>query len=450
MAQREVHERAEKTRRSLMSAQDLTAVSLFSSAGIGELGLEAAGLQILVANELIPYRASLYRANYPGTQVVEGDLWQVKDHVISASKDLLEGRELFLLYATPPCQGMSTNGAGKLGLEIAEGRRDHEDPRNRLIIPTIDVVAALRPRFVLLENVPQMANTVIRNEDDHPELILDYIHRRLGIEYVGGAEVLACEDFGIPQLRRRLLTIFTRDADARAYFEANSRSFVDPSLRAKGPTLREAIGHLPALDARPGRNERLDVHPQHRVPLMNATKYWWVSSTPEGATAFNNPCVNPECRSDSTPGHREALVDGKWTSLKDTPIFCETCGDLLPRPTVKEKDGSLRPLRGFHSAYRRMRWDQPARTLTQNFIYEASDNKIHPSQNRVLSVYEAMIIQTIDRYHYLFEIDGKDVGIPKIAEVIGESVAPLLIEKLVSNLTRISLNGTEERRSGAA
>ena len=53
-------------------------------------------------------------------------------------------------------------------------------------------------------------------------------------------------------------------------------------------------------------------------------------------------------------------MDGKWVSLKDTPIYCDACGELLPRPTVTEKSGEVRPLKGFHSAYRRMRWDQPA------------------------------------------------------------------------------------------
>ena len=94
-----------------------------------------------------------------------------------------------------------------------------------------------------------------------------------------------------------------------------------------------------------------------------------------------------------------------------------------------------------------MRSDQPARTITQNFIYEASDNKIHPSQNRVLSVYEAMVVQSIDRYDFAFEIDGQDIGIPKIAEVIGESVAPYLIELLGRQLLLIS--GGELQSSAA-
>lgn len=85
-----------------------------------------------------------------------------------------------------------------------------------------------------------------------------------------------------------------------------------------------------------------------------------------------------------------------------------------------------------------MNWDETARTLTQNFIYEASDNKLHPSQNRVLSVYEAMVLQTINRYEYAFRIDGKDISTAQIAEVIGESVPPYLIEKICRMMTEVS------------
>jgi DNA (cytosine-5)-methyltransferase 1 len=423
---------------------ELTAVCLFASAGIGELGLEAAGLDIVTANELIAERVDLYQENFPNTTMVQGDIWEKVDEIVDVSLRRLAGRELFLLYATPPCQGMSSNGTGKLKSEIAAGRRAAEEQRNRLVIPTMEIVNQLRPRFLLMENVPQMSSTVIMNENRKEEKILDFLRRRLPDEYEGTAEVLACEDFGIPQRRKRLITIYSRDDQAKRFFRSNGHSFIVESMKSPGPTLREAIGHLPPLDATEGNNSDPDFHPQHRVPLMKPNKYWWVSQTREGDTAFNNQCVNDRCRATTTLGHREALVEGKWIALKDTPIHCTSCGALLPRPVVTEKSGQIRPLKGFHSAYRRMRWDKPARTLTQNFIYEASDNKIHPGQNRVLSVLEAMIIQSIADYEYRFEIHGRDIGIPKIAEVIGESVAPRLIEIVTSKLIEIAEFGASD------
>ncbi|MBI2748342.1 MAG: DNA cytosine methyltransferase [Burkholderiales bacterium] len=418
--QRDVKEQARRL--------NLKAVSLFSSAGIGELGVEAAGIDIVLANELVLSRIALYKENF-SHEIIQGDIRDRKQDFIKAARSLLAGHELFLLYATPPCQGMSTNGMGKLKSEVASGRRAHEDARNRLVIPTMDIAVALRPYWLLLENVPGMERTEIRTSVSRSENMIEYIRRRLGSDYVGRSEVIACEEYGVPQRRKRLITIFTRDPVAKNVFASSGNTFLPPAMREPRRTLRDAIEVLPALDAKPGKNEARNFHPYHYVPVMSDLKYLWVKHTKEGDTAFNNQCINPTCLSQNNPGHRDVKVDGKWVSSKDIPIYCQRCGSLLPRPHVVE-NGRARLLRGFHSAYRRMKWDEPARTLTQNFIYEASDNKIHPTQNRVLSVYEAMIVQTISRYDYRFCADGSEVSTARIAEVIGESVPPYLIEKI--------------------
>ena len=171
--------------------------------------MQAAGLEVVVANELLPQRVALYRENFQHP-VLEGDIRKKKKEIIELATKMA-GRELFLLYATPPCQGMSSNGLGKLNAEVAAGRRGHEDDRNRLVIPAMDVAIALRPRWVLFENVPGMERTTIRTSGSRSENIISYMARRLGPEYVGRAETVACEDYGIPQRRKRLITIFTRD-----------------------------------------------------------------------------------------------------------------------------------------------------------------------------------------------------------------------------------------------
>jgi DNA (cytosine-5)-methyltransferase 1 len=290
-----------------------------------------------------------------------------------------------------------------------------------------------------------MQNTAIRTDDNKVSNIIDFIANRIGPEYVGRAEVVACEDYGIPQRRRRLVTIFTRDPHGKKYFHENGGTFFHDSMKEPKRTLRDAIGHLPPLDGKPGKNARLDFNRYHYVNPLSDVKYWWVENTPEGATALSNQCVNPKCRFAGNQAHKDEKRDGKWVASKSTPIYCARCGSLLPRPTVKEKDGTLRALKGFHSAYRRMVYDEPARTLTQNFIYEASDNKIHPEQNRVLSVLEALIIQTIDRYNYSFDINGKCIGPARIAEVIGESVPPYLIEKICSTIIEVSFRREFQR-----
>jgi DNA (cytosine-5)-methyltransferase 1 len=424
------------------------ALSLFSSAGIGELGLRANGIEIVASNELLEDRHALYQHNYPNTKCFLGDIWDLKDEILRFMLTACGSDDLFLIYATPPCQGMSSNGLGRLKYEVRQGNRSPIDQRNRLIIPTMQIVSRLRPSWLLLENVPGMQRTVIDDDDGNRVNIMDHIEHMMGDEYVGTGEVICCSRYGVPQLRKRLITIYTRDPAGIEYFNRNGKSFFSPADRRPRITLRQAIGHLPPLDARKGFESAPDYHPLHKVPLMTEEKHWWVSNTAEGDTAYNNQCGNPMCGSKDNPLHVDVLVDGRWQSNKSTPVYCVDCGQLLPRPSMVDKaTGERRLIRGFHSAYRRMIWDEPARALTKNYIYEASDNKIHPSQNRVLSMLEALIIQTIDRYNYSFTLNGEPVSTKLFAEIIGESVPPALIDMLCRTFVRLSNGGLSEART---
>ena len=76
-------------------------LSLFSSAGIGELGIKACGLNILLSNELLKNRCSLYLENYPETLSMCGDIWGLQDSIYNQWYDFGVGNP-FLIYATPP------------------------------------------------------------------------------------------------------------------------------------------------------------------------------------------------------------------------------------------------------------------------------------------------------------------------------------------------------------
>ena len=419
----------------------LNVLSLFSSAGIGELGLKACGMNILLSNELIKERCDLYKENYKDTISICGDIWEQKDTIINTWNYMNIGSP-FLIYATPPCQGMSFNGLGKLLYEIRAGRRPKEDPRNRLIIPTIHIIKKLKPKWVLLENVPTMLNTIIRKDEGGYKNIMDYLKEELGPDYEGKAEVVNCADYGIPQTRTRLITILSRSYKGKTFFMEH-KSFMpfkthseygDEGLK-KWITLRQAIGGLPPLSAKEGENEDKTI-PWHIVPIMKKEKYWWVENTPLEDTAYNNQCTS--CGFADNPKHGMTFIDGIHQSKKDTPIYCLNCGALLPRPTMIDKvTGQRRLIKGFDSAYRRMSWDAPAPTLTQNFQYEASDKKLHPDQNRVLSVYEGLKLQTIADYKYRFVINGKNISRVMCCEVIGESVPPRLIELISRHIINI-------------
>lgn len=421
------------------------AISLFASSGIGDLALRAAGLKVILANELVEERAELFEVNFPESEMIRGDIWAAKSKIISRTKALLNGEELDFLIATPPCQGMSKNGQGKLLAEIRAGNRPEFDPRNRLIIPTLDIVLALRPRILLFENVPEMANTLIQDESGQLIKILDYISKRLGDEYLGRAEVVEFADYGVPQRRKRLITIYTRDEVLKQNFFGTG-TFIAPRTHTpvargglqKWLTLRDVIEGFPALEASPGVNSCEDFNSLHRIPVLDPKKFTWISHTPQGKSAFDNQCVNPDCLYQENGLHGSSKnQEGVNRSSLETPLFCGQCGQLLPRPFT-EVDGVKKIMRGFTSSYKRMFWDAPAPTLTTNLSYPSSDQNVHPEQNRVLSLHEALCLHTVKDFEFRWENkDGTAVRDGLIRDSIGESVPPRGLEKLIRHLYQI-------------
>lgn len=412
------------------------AISLFSSSGIGELGIKNHNIEIIVANELNKDRSQLYTNNFPETEMVQGSIWEKKDEIISKTKAKLNktNDELFLVYATPPCQGMSTNGAGKLKSEIAAGRRPKIDERNLLIIPAVDIINELRPEWVIFENVPAMKDTIIPTPKGVMNVI-EYVAKSLGADYSYSSEIISCSDFGIAQLRKRLITIFTRNKKGKEYLSNNNNSFFYAIPKLPPKSIEEVLKGIPKLDAKEGKNKRIDFHPHHYVNIMKEDKYWWIENTPIGETAFNNQCVNSECNFSDNPRHFEHLENGKWVSAKNIPINCMKCGSLLPRPSIIDKStGKRRMIKGFHSAYRRMDPKKPSRAITINYPYEASDNKVHPYENRVLSTYEVMKIQTITDFEYNWHLGHKPASRALIAQSIGESVPPKLLNLITQKI----------------
>ena len=426
----------------------MTAISLFTSGGIGDLAVREAGFKILVSNELRDDRHAVFEANFPCARVITGDIWESLDSIEEAARLALAGRELGLLYATPPCQGMSKNGRGKLLSAIRSGRKSPLDERNRLIIPTMQLARRLRPHVVLLENVPEMADTLILDDGGEAIRILDYIERELGEEYSGKAEVVEFANYGVPQCRQRLITIYSRNSTLQEWASRAGTLLPAPThdpigMDGKEPwiTVRQAIGDVPPLDAKT-RATATSETPFHRVPMLDEMKYWWVDNTLPEKSAFDNQCS--ECGYGRNPMHganRDA--QGINRASKETPLFCKGCGALLPRPSV-ERNGKRVLMRGFTSAYKRMSYDKPASALTRNLSYACSDNKLHPEQNRVLSLYEAFRIHTIDRFDYEWRrSDGRVPSDKTIREIIGESIPPHGLLQIVRHLVEIISGGAQ-------
>jgi DNA (cytosine-5)-methyltransferase 1 len=359
--------------------------------------------------------------------------------------------ELFLMTCTAPCQGMSKSGQGTLLNNIRLGKRPKLDPRNRLILPALDIIIELRPRWVVFENVLEMRTTMIADKNGNLRPILDIIKDTLGYDYEGEAYDVEVANYGVPQRRQRLITVYTRDEIAKQRLR-DGLPLVPPRTHGASPnglprwiSVQEALQGFPPLDSIDKAHAQCGAIPYHYVPVLDPKKYEWIRHTPPGSSAFDNQCANPDCLYKGNPNHGNFREDGINRARKDTTLYCQRCGELLPRPYTKEIDGGKRIMSGFTSAYKRMEADLPAPALTRNFSYPCSDNKVHPLQNRVLSLAEAMHLQTISQYHYQWgPVVLKPRKPPQFANdglirlVIGESVPPKFFEQLGVHIQRIS------------
>ena len=466
-----------------------TSISTFSGGGIGDLGIEwGQQLPVLSTCELLPDRAALIRHNFPDTRVFVGDIWSLKDDIIHNAQDKLQGKHPWLFVMSPPCQGMSSNGAGRISRSIKEGKRSREDVRNRLILPGLDIVEELLPDWLIIENVPRMENTIIRNEHDEPENILDLVGRRLIPKgYILRATVIDFAKLGVPHQRKRLITIGTRLPEFQYKLFQFPIYSKDPTilhppyshLAERNPSpisLREAIGHLPMLDSQSLLVDPAD--PLHCIPKWNDMHYRAMKHTPEGQTALhNNTCTHCQtinqntdalCRECGEPLPKPLVVDTLWTCTDcgtQNKMRHKSCSCGFERTEDCPISTTHRVVKGFKTSYKRMKWDNIAGTITTNSGVISSDIKGHPEQHRVLSIRELLILSSIQSHpNTTHDWDGKyqffmkpiDESKPSqpctnklIREIIGESIPPLAMSKIVAHLISLDNRFTTAKNDSA-
>jgi DNA (cytosine-5)-methyltransferase 1 len=173
----------------------LTAVDLFCGAGGLSEGLRQAGFTLVAAADHDPDACATYRGNFPTTRMFEGDLTRREVHGELVDY-MQEHGELDLLAGGPPCQAFS---------QVRNHDRLLQDPRNRLYAEFVRLLNELRPRALLLENVPglmQIQGGAVRWQIEE--------NLSLGGEYRVSSAVLEAGDFGTPQSRTRLIFIGVR------------------------------------------------------------------------------------------------------------------------------------------------------------------------------------------------------------------------------------------------
>jgi DNA (cytosine-5)-methyltransferase 1 len=195
----------------------LRGLELFCGVGGMTVGLKSAGFEMLGAVDNNPLAMAGYRANHPEVAIWTEDITKLDPLVIAAELSLRPG-DLDLLAGCPPCQGFSAVRTRRRGTSVP-------DERNRLVSYFGKWAQALRPRALMMENVPGLADDVRLRR-------LVRVLERLG--YIVTCGVRDAVDHGVPQRRARLVLLALLDSEV---------PFAPAGTERK--TVRDTIAHLP-------------------------------------------------------------------------------------------------------------------------------------------------------------------------------------------------------------
>lgn len=194
-----------------------TAIDLFSGCGGLTLGLKKAGFQIIGAVEIEPLAAEAYGRNHSEVLIWKKDIRRIPVTHVQARLGIKKG-QLDLLAGCPPCQGFST-------VRTLNGSRRVRDARNDLIFDFLRFAKKLKPKVLLLENVPGL-----RTDKRFKRFWKVLVRMGYELEF----RVLDAADYGVPQRRRRLILLASR---------IGTPTFCRRSRIRR--TVRDAIGGLP-------------------------------------------------------------------------------------------------------------------------------------------------------------------------------------------------------------
>lgn len=192
-----------------------TAISLFTGCGGSDLGLTAAGFDVLMANDVLAYAADFYEANLPETDYVRGDVREVESF---PSADLLAG-----CY---PCQGFSQGGAREATRSI-----------NYLFKEFGRALRIVKPKAFIVENVSGLMRA------DNQILFNHQIRNFRQAGYLVNFQLLNAADYGVAQERKRVIIVGIRsDFQTRYVFPkaTHGNSAQNPYI-----SIRTALQGLP-------------------------------------------------------------------------------------------------------------------------------------------------------------------------------------------------------------
>lgn len=380
-----------------------TYVSLFSSAGVGCYGFKEEGFYCVATVELLERRLKIQKFNQKcvyNSGYICGDMTtqETKDKVFAELAMWERGfnlTDLDVLIATPPCQGMS----------VANHKKKDELKRNSLVVESIKMTQQIKPKFFIFENVRAFLTSVCTDVDGQDKSIKDAIEANLSGAYNIHYQVVNFKDYGNPSSRTRTLVI-----GVRKDFKEVTPYDIFPDKQPER-TLRQIIGHLPSLK-KMGEISEDDIYHNFRKysPRMES----WIADIKEGQSAFDNTDIT------KIPH-----------SIKNGVIVYNA-----------RKNGDK---------YTRQYWDKVAPCIhTRNDIM-ASQNTVHPVDNRVFSIREVMLMMSVpssfnwsdvpfDELNRM-SLEEKEAFLKKeemnIRQNLGEAVPTIIFKQIAAKVRKI-------------
>ena len=379
----------------IMHSQSDSVLSLFSGAGGFSYGFANAGLAPICGAEIDKDACASYEENV-GSTCHNVDLSVVEP---SFFRDFLGLQEPFAVIGGPPCQGFSTAGA-----------RDAHDPRNRLIFNYLRIVAEVRPRWFIFENVEGLLTS------GHGAAIFSLVREFLGLGYSVRVHKTNLAAYGVPQTRKRVLIIgnrlgvdFNLPSEMYSYDSGKSKK---RSAKPFAPTLDQALGGLGVAT----RSRCLNV-PYVAAAADNPFDQLMRAGNDSGGVTEHYHST------DAREEEMYALLKPGQT-MKDLPeahwhdSFKRRAFRRVMDGTPSEKRG------GAPSGIKRLHGDLQSLTITG----AAPREFIHPHEHRPLTIRECARIQTFpDPYRF----HGNAAS---VAQQIGNAVPPLAAAVIARHL----------------
>lgn len=353
-------------------SSNTTLIDIFSGAGGVTQGFKNSGFSVLAAIEHDPVIANSYQLNHPDVATFRRNIQMVNPKDVMKTCGLRKG-ELTVLSVCAPCQPFSR-----------QTRLQRKEDRTKLVLEMIRWVAVLRPRFALMENVPGLSmgsNKLVLDS------LIDGMQKNLGYKVVAPA-VLDAVNYGVPQFRKRLILLCSREEVPLQY----------PKGTHAAPHLAKELGLSPWCtvgDTFDGLEVLAAGQQSESDPLHKARKH-----TPLNLERLQHIPLNGGSRN-SLPEHLQLACH---KSLID----------------------------GYHDVYGRMDASRPANTLTTGCTNITRGRFAHPTEDRAITPREAARLQTFpDTYRF-------SGGYDQISSQIGNAVPVLLAEALARYLCKLA------------